>query len=322
VKRATLHNESEIARKDIREGDTVVIEKAGEIIPAVIRVVLEKRPPESVPFDFPARLQELGYAAFRTPGQAAWRVDANAMFDLTNKELLHRQLVHFGGRTAMDIDGLGKEIIAQLIDAGLVKSFADLYQLRVEQLVPLERFAQKSAENLIAAIEDSKKNELWRLLHALGIPHVGAEAAKLLASNFEHLDKLIETDADGLAALHGIGEIMAKSIVTWFQIEANRALLEQLREAGLNFKGPEKTAQGNQPLAGKTFVLTGTLPNWTRDEAKAEIEKAGGKVTGSVSKKTDYLVAGEAAGSKLTKAKKLDVPVLDEVALREMLDSA
>lgn len=315
VKRATLHNEDEIARKDIREGDLVVVEKAGEIIPAVVRVVVDQRPADSVPFDFSARLRALGYDAERVPGQAAWRLRT-----ADNPVQLHRRLVHFGSRVAMDIDGMGKEIVAQLIEAGLVRAIPDLYRLSVEQLVPLERFAQKSAENLVAAIDRSRENELWRLLHGLGLPHVGAEAAKLLAREFGHLDRLGAATADELAAIHGIGGVMAQSIVDWFADEQNRAVIEALRAAGLNFEGPAPAPDDQpRPLVGRTFVLTGTLPSWTRDEAKAAIEATGGKVTGSVSKKTDYVVAGEAAGSKLAKAEALGVAVLDEAALKALL---
>jgi DNA ligase (NAD+) len=315
VKRATLHNEDEIARKDIREGDLVVVEKAGEIIPAVVRVVPEARPAGSVPFDFAARLRDLGFDAERLPGQVAWRLKHT-----DNPVQLHRRLVHFGSRVAMDIEGLGKESVAQLIEAGLLHTVPDLYSLTAGQLVPLERFARKSAENLVAAIEASKRNELWRLLHGLGIPHVGAEAAKLLARETGHLDALARAEAGSLAALHGIGTVMAQAIVEWFANPENVAVVERLRGAGLNFEGPPREAQDQpRPLAGKTFVLTGTLPAWTRDEAKARIEAAGGKVSGSVSAKTDYLVAGEAAGSKLAKARSLGVAVLDEAGLRGLL---
>ncbi len=314
VKRATLHNAGEIARKDIREGDTVVVEKAGEIIPAVIRVLIDQRPSQSDPFDFPARLRELGHDAEQIPGQAAWRLKAGS-----SRELLHRQLVHFGGRTAMDIDGLGKEIIAQLVEKELIHNCADLYQLTVEQLSSLERFAEKSAANLVVALGASKSNPLWRLLHGLGITHVGAEAAKLLAANYDDLDKLAGADAASLADLHGIGEIMAQAIESWFKSESNQSLIEKLRDSGLNFKGEDKPDMSEAPLVGKTFVLTGTLPTWTRDEAKAAIESVGGKVTSSVSSKTHYLVAGEAAGSKLAKAEKLNVSILSEDNLKGLL---
>lgn len=315
VKRATLHNEDEIARKDIREGDRVVVEKAGEIIPAVVRVVKEERSASSVPFNFQARLEQLGYEAERIPGQVAWRLKGT-----DNREQLHRRLVHFGGRVAMDIEGLGKESTAQLIEANLIQSIPDLYDLTVERLLPLERFAQKSAENLVAAIARSKENELWRLLHGLGIPHVGAEAAKLLAREFGDLDPLTSATVEQLATIHGIGDVMAESIVGWFSKAENQQIISRLRLRGLNFAGPRQVAPDQpQPLRGKTCVLTGTLPRWTRDEAKAAIEAAGGKVTGSVSQKTDYLVAGEAAGSKLSKAQQLGLTILDEAALRALL---
>ncbi|MFP4541246.1 MAG: NAD-dependent DNA ligase LigA [Opitutales bacterium] len=318
VKRATLHNEDEIRRKDIREGDTVLVEKAGEVIPAVVRVVKEKRPPESQPFDFARRLEELGFDAERVEGQAAWRLKGAG-----NPVQLHRQLMHFGSRVAMDIDGLGKESIGQLIEAGLVRQIPDLYDLRVEQVAALERYAQKSAENLVRAIQASKDNELWRLLHGLGIQHVGAEAAKLLARHFGHLDRIAEASHEELAALHGIGEVMARSLTDWFAHEDNQALLQRLRAAGLNFEGPPSPpADRPQPLAGKTLVLTGSLPTWSRGEAKEQIEAAGGKVTGSVSKKTDYVVAGEDPGSKFTKARELGIEILDEAALRDLLEGA
>lgn len=315
VKRATLHNEDEIRRKDIREGDRVVVEKAGEIIPAVLRSIPEQRPNDSVPFDFAARLAELGYDAERLPGQAAWRLKS-----VNNPVQLHRRLVHFGGRTAMDIDGLGKEAVQQLIDSQKVRDIPDLYELDVEDLLPLERFAQRSAENLIASIDRSRSNELWRLLHGLGIPHVGAEAAKLLAREFGHMDQLATAARDELARIHGVGEVMAAAITGWFANPENEQIITRLREQRLNLAGPGKVPESdNLPLTGRTFVLTGTLPHWTREEAGAKIEAAGGKVSGSVSRKTDYVVAGEAAGSKLKKAQDLGVQILDEAGLRQLL---
>ena len=322
VKRATLHNQDEIARKDVREGDRVIVEKAGEIIPAVIGVAPGERPTERPVFDFPARLQALGFEAQRMEGQAAWRLVGAA--DPTQRR---RQLIHFAGRQAMDIEGLGKEVVHQLVDAGLVQDAADVYTLTVDALLPLERFAQKSAENLIAALDASRQNDVWRLIHGLGIPHVGAEAAKRLVRHFRTLDAVNQADADQLAAVDGIGEIMAQAIVAWFAEETNASLVARLRAAGLNFAtelpapvvATEPTAEA--PLAGKTVVLTGTLPTLTRDEAKAKIEGAGGKVTGSVSAKTDYLIAGEKAGSKRAKAEKLQVPILDEAGLRELLET-
>jgi DNA ligase (NAD+) len=315
VSRATLHNEDEIRRKDVREGDWVVVEKAGEIIPAVVRAVTEKRPEEAVPFDFKKRLEALGYDAERIPGQAAWRLKS-----ADNPVQLQRQIQHFAGRQAMDIDGLGKEIVRQLVEKGLVRDVADLYGLRAEDLIGLEKFAEKSANNLVEAIADSREADLWRVIHGLGIPLIGAEAAKILAAKFRSMAALQSAETESLSSIDGIGPKMADSIRDWFSDEMNRERVRRLyQEAGLAMETELKEAPSGGSLAGKTLVLTGTLPNWTRDEAKAKIEEAGGKVTGSVSKKTDYVVAGEEAGSKLKKAQDLGVAVIDEEGLRELL---
>jgi DNA ligase (NAD+) len=314
VSRATLHNEDEIRRKDIREGDTVVVEKAGEVIPAVVRARPEKRPPDAQPFTFAQRVAELGLDAARAPGQAAWRLRCSA-----NPEQLRRRLAHFAGRNAMDIDGLGEEIIRQLVAAGLVRDLPDLYRLNRAELLALEGFADKSTDNLLNAIDASRGNDLWRLLHGLGIPHVGAQSARDLARHFATLDQLAAaTDAE-LQAVDGIGPVMAAAIVAWFADPANRERLHRLTvDAGCNTRASE-TAPAAGPLHGKTFVLTGTLPSLTRDEAAALITAAGGTVVGSVSNKTDYVVAGASAGSKLARARALNVPVLDENGLRARL---
>lgn len=318
VSRATLHNEDEIRRKDIREGDTVIVEKAGEIIPAVVAVVLERRPPDTQPFDFPARVREAGFEAERAPGQAAWRVRSG-----DSPELIHRQLQHFASRTAMDIDGLGTEIIKQLIAAGLLREPADLYRLTVDDLIDLERFARKSAENLVAALAKSRENDLWRLIHAIGIPHVGAQSAKDLARHFRTFEALRRAAAEELEAIDGVGGIMAAAIRRFFDDPEQAAHLDRLLEAAQpNTTALEAPPGNNAALASRTFVLTGTLPTLSREEAKARIEAAGGKCTGSVSKKTDFVVAGEAAGSKLEKAQSLGIRVIDEQTLLEMLDSA
>ncbi|KAF0095058.1 MAG: DNA ligase (NAD+) [Puniceicoccaceae bacterium 5H] len=322
VKRATLHNEDEIQRKDIREGDTVIVEKAGEIIPAVVSVVTAHRPADSQPFDYGARLQELGFDAERVPGQAAWRLRTT-----DNPEQARRGLEHFAGRNAMDIDGLSTKSIELLMEKDLVRDPADLYQLTVDDLLALDhqRFRQKNSENLITALEASKQNELWRLLHGLGIPMVGAEAAKILARAFRSTEAITHASTEKLVELNGIGEKMADSIRAWFDDDKNQALLQRLANAGMKLHATDEEvpAAGADaealPLAGKTFVITGTLPSLTRDEAKALIEEAGGKTTGSVSKKTDYLLAGEEAGSKLTKAQQLNVPIIDEAQLRAMI---
>jgi len=315
VSRATLHNEDEIERKDVREGDWVIVEKAGEIIPAVVRVVSGKRPSGSARFDFQKRLEELGYEAERIPGQAAWRLKGS-----DNPFRLRRQLEHFAGRQGMDIEGLGKEVIRQLVETGLVRDIADLYGLRMEDFLTLEKFADKSARNLHEAIAASREADLWRLLHGLGVPLIGAEASKLLAAHFRNLGLLAKASSEALNAIDGIGPKMAESLIEYFTDPVNAERLRRLyQEAGLNAETSLKAPDKGGELSGKTFVLTGTLPNWTRDQAKAFIEDAGGKVTGSVSRKTDYLVAGSEAGSKLTKAQSLEVPILDEEQLAELL---
>ena len=315
VSRATLHNEDEIRRKDVREGDRVMVEKAGEVIPAVVRAVPEKRSQDSRPFDFEGRLKELGFEAERIPGEAAWRLKGSE-----NPVRLRRQIEHFAGRQAMDIDGLGKEIVRQLVERGLVRDVADLYFLRAETLVELDKFAEKSARNLIEAIDASREADLWRVIHGLGIPLIGAEAAKLLASTCRKMEGLLDADAHSLEAIEGIGSKMAAHVVSFFDEPSNQALVERLAgEAGLKMETRLPAAEKGGVLKGKTVVLTGTLPKWSREEAKTEITKSGGKVTGSVSGKTAFLVAGEDAGSKLTKARELGVEIIDEEALRRLL---
>jgi DNA ligase (NAD+) len=315
VSRATLHNEDEIRRKDIREGDWVVVEKAGEIIPAVVRVVADKRPRDSRPFDFEARIRELGHDAERIPGQAAWRLKSTE-----NPDRLRRQLEHFAGRQAMDIDGLGREVIRQLVERGLVRDIADLYGLDAAQLQELDKVGEKSANNLVEAIDGSREADLWRVLHGLGIPLIGAEASKLLAGAFGSIGPLMQASVGQLSDLDGIGPKMAESLVSFFADPVNAERVRRLyQEAGLTMQSAIPSGAAAGPLQGKTLVLTGTLPSWSREQAKSRIEAAGGKVTGSVSAKTDFLVAGEAAGSKLTKARDLGVAVIDEAGLRQLL---
>ncbi len=316
VSRATLHNADEIARKDIRVGDTVVVEKAGEIIPAVIEVVIEKRTAQSVPYVFPSTCPDCGTTAVRQPDEAAWRCPNPIC-----PPQVRRRIEHFAGRQAMDIEGLGTAVVEQLAERGLVKNIADLYRLKEEDLLPLEKFAQKSSENLIAALEASKSMELWRLIHGLGLQHVGVGASKDLANHFNSLEKIRTADEETLTAIDGVGEIMAKSIVRFFAEEENQGVIERLIESGLTVEQEAKVALEENALllAGKIFVLTGTLPTMKREDAKALIEKAGGKVTGSISKKTSYLLAGESPGSKFTKAEKLGVTVIDEDQLRNLL---
>lgn len=313
VSRATLHNEDEIRRKDIRPGDTVLVQKAGEIIPQVLRVNLDKRPADSEPFDFGKHLQDLGIDAERDPGEAVWRLVSQ-----NDPIRQQRALQHFAGRACMDIENLGSAIIEQLVNRDLVKTPADLYTLKKSDLLDLEKFADKSAQNLIQALDASKGRELWQLIHGLGIPHVGKQSAKDLEAHFGHLEAIASAKEEALEAVDGVGSIMAQSIHAWFEDPENRELIERLRRLGLNFESLRQSAGG--PLEGKSIVLTGTLPNLSRSEATARIEKAGGRTSSSVSKKTDYLLAGEASGSKLAKAKQLGVPIIDEAELLRLTD--
>jgi DNA ligase (NAD+) len=313
VSRATLHNEDEIQRKDIRPGDTVLVQKAGEIIPQILSVNLDKRPTDSQPFSFGKHLKSLGFEAERDPSQAAWRI-------ISKDDPIRQQraLQHFASRACMDIENLGTAVIEQIVERGLVKNQADLYTLSEAQLLNLDKFAEKSAKNLILALESSKRRELWQLIHGLGIPHVGKQSAKDLEAKFNSLEAMASASVESLEAIDGIGSIMAQSIHAWFTDADNHALIEQLKAHGLNFDSArQEDAVGI--LAGKTVVLTGALPSLSRDEATQMIEAAGGRTSSSVSRKTDFVLAGEAAGSKYVKAKKLEVSILDESAFRELL---
>jgi DNA ligase (NAD+) len=314
VSRATLHNEDEIARKDIRIGDTVIVEKAGEIIPAVVRVVSEKRSSKSIPYSFADHVKELGIDAERVEGQAAWK-----LIGKEPPEQLCRRLTHFAARTAMDIEGLGKAVVKQLVDKGYVSRIDDIYTITFDQLLTLDKFKEKSAQNLIDAIEKSKTQELWRFIHGLGIPHVGAQMAKDLAKTFRSIDKVMEADEETLNNIEGVGSIVAQSIRAYAEQPEHIEMLAHLQDLGVNSTPPEETDASEQIFAGKTFVITGTLPSMGRTEAKALIERYGGKASGSVSKKTDYLLAGEAAGSKLAKAESLGIKIISEAELKNML---
>lgn len=305
VKRATLHNEDEIKRKDIRVGDRVIVEKAGEIIPAVVRVVTEKRTGKEQPFDMQAACKALGINPVKLEGEVAWRID-----DLHHPAMLKRWLTHFASRNGMDIEGLGESIVEQIVDAGLVKSPADLYDLKKMQLLGLEGFKEKKAQNLIDGIEASKTRPFDRVLFALGIRHVGSGSARVLAQNFPNIGSLMAADVQTLEEIRDIGPIVGKSIVDFFQCLENRQLVERLQAAGVNFEQTVKAE--SDEFAGLTFVLTGTMESLSRDEAGELIRARGGAVTSSVSKNTSYVVAGEKAGSKLTKAEELGVKVLSE----------
>lgn len=313
VSRATLHNEDEIARLGVQIGDRVIVERSGDVIPKVVRV--EQEGQERRPFAMPATCPVCGGHVVREEGEAASRcVNTNC------PARLKESILHFSARSVMNIDGMGDALVDQLVDRGLVKSVADLYALSVDQLAGLERMGRKSAENVFRNIERSKQNPLPRVLNALGMRFVGERTAVLLAETFGDLDAIREASLETLQQAEEVGPKVAASIREFFDEPRNRELVERLRQAGLRFDHPKK-ARKEGPLTGLTFVLTGTLPSLSREEAKARIEAAGGKVTGSVSKKTDFVVAGEEAGSKLDKAQALGVPILDEAALLEKLSS-
>ncbi|OIO61427.1 MAG: DNA ligase (NAD(+)) LigA, partial [Proteobacteria bacterium CG1_02_64_396] len=312
VSRATLHNASEVARKDVRVGDRVVVRRAGDVIPEVVAVVLEARPEGTEPFVMPDHCPVCGAHVAQIPGEIPIRCTGG----LSCPAQLKNGLRHFASRKAMDIDGLGIKLIEQLVDKGLVQSVADLFTLNQETLSGLERMADKSAENLVQALETAKHTTLPRLLNALGIPIVGEVTAKDLARAYRFdLDALMGADIEALQAVEGVGPEVAAAVVEFFAEPHNRQVIQALRKAGVAWEIPElptEVAEGDNPFAGKTFVLTGTLAAMSRDEAKAIIESRGGKVTGSVSAKTDCVIAGEAAGSKLDKAEKLGIEVVGE----------
>lgn len=319
ISRATLHNEDELRRKDIRIGDTVTIEKAGEVIPAVVGVVLTKRTGSEMPFVFPKTCPECGSEVART---TATNGEAAAVWRCLNAACpaqVRGRIEHWCSRGAMDIEGGGEVLSSQLVRAGLVKNVADLYTLTLDQLLTIERMGRKSAQNFLDGIVASKHRELWRLIFGLGILHVGVGTAKALDRAFTSLDTIAGASFEQLSATRDIGEVVGTSIRQWFDTAENQELIERLRQSGLNFKSNSQPTQPNSTIAGKTFVLTGTLPNLSRDAAAAKIEAAGGKVTGSVSKKTDFVVAGEEAGSKLAKAQQLGIKILDEAALIQLL---
>ncbi len=314
VSRATLHNWDEMQRKDIRAGDTVVIEKAGEIIPAVVRVVLEKRPPDAKALPPPTECPACGGPVSQREGEVAWRCENPAC---PAKSL--SWLKHFVSRRAMDIDHIGEELIKALLKEQLISHPADLYTLheKKDQLLDMERMAEKSVDNLLQAIEDSKNAELWRIIHALGIPNVGERTAQTLEAHFASIRELAETDEETLTAIEDIGPIVAKSILDFFALGENQFFIERLQNAGVNLerKSAPASEELETDLTGKTVVLTGSLTQMTRDEAKDLLRKLGAKVTGSVSGKTDLLIAGEEAGSKLDKARKLGGEIWTEADL-------
>jgi DNA ligase (NAD+) len=322
VARATLHNRDEIARKDIRVGDFVFVEKAGEVIPAVIGANLARRTPACVAYTFPEKCPVCATPVVQAEGEVALRCP--------NYECpvqVRRRVQHFASKACVDIDGLGIAMVDALVEKGWVKSVADIYRLQRDDLLTLGKNVEKSTDKLLAAIEASKRAELWRFIHGLGVTHVGVAAAKDLAQKFGSLDALAHAKFEDFvtekkSVIEGIGETMAHAIMEHFNDPRNRALVSELLELGIEPTAPVKRVASSALFAGKTFVLTGTLPTMSREQATEKIEAAGGKVSGSVSKKTSYLLAGEEAGSKLEKAKTLGVPVLDEPEFLRMLDGA
>lgn len=312
VSRATLHNSEFIAEKDIRIGDTVILRKAGEIIPEVVSVVRHKE--DSEPYRMPVICPSCGSPVKSENGEAALRC--------TNTECpaqLMRHMIHYVSRDAMDIDGLGEKVLHALAEHGLIHSPFDLYRLTRDDILSLEGKKDKSADKLIAAIEKSKGNDLYRLIFGLGIRHVGQKAAKLLSDKFRTLDAVAAAGLDEISSIEGFGDIMAQSVADYFSLKKSKQIIREIHELGLNTQNlSEPTDTENTVFAGKTFVITGTLPGYKRSEAAAIIEKLGGKVSGSVSKKTDFVLAGEEAGSKLTKAQQLGITVIDETEFRKM----
>lgn len=323
VSRATLHNEDEIAEKDLRVGDRVIVEKAGEIIPQVVRAVVEKRPTGTLKFSFAEAVKAAGLDGERPerlidpkhPEKGTERIAAWYVREKDSPELRTRKLLYFAGKTCMDIPNLGEAVAAQLVAKGLVRVPADLYKLTKNDLLGLEKFKEKSAQNLLDGIDASRSRELSRLVNGLGIPNVGETTARDLARHFKTLDALTEADVESLTAIYGIGEVVAQSVSDFFQTPENREHCEALKEVGVNTREHETASlalSDDNPFAGKTFVLTGTLPTLKRADAKVRIERLGGKVTDSVSAKTSVVLAGEEAGSKLEKAKKLNITIIDE----------
>src|SRR5438876_684478 len=314
IRNVSLHNEDEIRRKDIRVGDTVLIERAGDVIPYVVQVIAGKRPPDSKAFEFPRECPSCKHEVIRIPGEAYWRCPNSAC-----PAQLKERLRHFGSRRAMDIEHLGEAVIEQLVERRLVGSFADLYRLTVGDLVELERLAEKSAHNLVTAIEGSKTRGLAPLLNALGIRMVGERVAGVLASHFGSMSRVQEVSVAELTEIRGIGEEIAESVRKFVDDESNAEVIRRRGVAGVAMSQPGFQADAPRPLAGQPFVLTGTLQSLTRDAARERIERLGGRVTSSVSKKTSYVVVGEAAGSKADDARRLGVTILDEATLLELL---
>lgn len=316
VTNATLHNETEILRKDVRVGDTVIVRRAGDVIPEVVGPILEKRPIFAASFVMPSACPVCGSAIERVEDEAIARCTGGLFCAAQRKQ----SLIHAAGRKALDIEGLGEKLVEQLVDRGRIHSLAELYTLRAEEISEYDRMGRKSAENLIEAIAQAKRPQLNRLIFALGIRHVGETTARDLALHFGSIEVLMQAQPDELLNVPDVGPVVAGSIARFFAEPHNQEVVRALREQGVEPQAPE--AQRSTGLAGKTFVLTGTLPTWSREEASSRIIAAGGKVSGSVSRKTTYVVAGEEAGSKLEKATELGVAILDEAGLKTLLEAS
>jgi DNA ligase (NAD+) len=316
VQMATLHNEQEIARRDIREGDVVEIEKGGEIIPKVLGPVIVPGEPRSAPWKMPTHCAFCQSPLVKPEAEVIWRCE-----NVSCPARIRRGLLHFASRHAMDIEGLGESLVDQLVTTGVVADYADLFHLTVEQLAALDRMGPKSAANLVARIDRSRKADLWRLLHGIGIRHVGEGGAKALAHAFHDMPALARATVEALEQVNDVGPVVARSVRAFLDESRNAELIRRLTEAGVNMQAEDTDDSGEhlKALAGQTFVLTGTLPSMTREEAAEAIERLGGKVTSSVSKKTSYIVVGADAGTKLEKARGLGVRELDEAGLRALI---
>ncbi|NOZ74092.1 MAG: NAD-dependent DNA ligase LigA, partial [FCB group bacterium] len=316
VSKATLHNQDEINRKDIRIGDTVLIERAGDVIPKIVKVIAEKRPPDTNPFMLPAECPVCQHPVHRPEGEAVARCT-----NFSCPAQIKGRIEHFVSKNALDIDGLGTKIIDQLVEQGVIRSVDDLFRLTPDQLAGMERLGEKSAANLIRALDASKSTTVARFIYALGIRNVGEHAAKVLSRAFGgDLAAILTADRETLEAIPEIGPVMADSIRNFLEDDENLRVIHTLLDAGIHFETPEPA--GDQRLTGKTFVFTGALTQFTRSEAKAMVEREGGRASGSVSAKTDYVVAGPGAGSKLVRARELDIPVLTEDEFLELIDES
>ncbi|MBQ1793360.1 MAG: NAD-dependent DNA ligase LigA, partial [Peptostreptococcaceae bacterium] len=315
VSRATLHNEDYITEKDIRIGDTVLVQKAGDIIPQVVEVIKEERTGDEIEFKLPDKCPVCSEPTVRLEGEAAVKC-----INISCPAQIRRGIIHFVSRDAMNIDGLGESIITLLLEKELIKDVADLYYIKKEDVVGLERMGEKSATNLINSIEKSKSNELYRLINGLGIKYIGVKGAKVLAKSFNNIDEIINADINRLINLEEFGEIMANSVVQFFREERNLNVIEKLKQAGVNTENiTDEDDSIEKIFEGMKIVLTGTLPTLKRNDAKEMIESRGGKATSSVSKSTTFVLAGEEAGSKLTKANELGIKVIDEEKFLELI---